>query len=119
VSPTATGVVYIFNTTNQRITLVLNGEPLPALGAAAGKAGHYVPASYTVPRSNANQIPEAVFAEKNTLMVMFQGILNTYTINLDFKQYPSNNDLLLYIFYDYMLFCDSTTSAIILSTAPS
>ena len=64
-SPAATGVVHVFNTTNQQIALNLNGDPLPPLDAAGGAAGHYAPAAYTVPRSNANRIPEAVFAETN------------------------------------------------------
>ena len=117
--PAATGVVHVYNTTNQRITLVLNGDPLPPLDPAGGAATRHAPASLIVPRSNANRIPEAVFAESNTLAVMFQGILNNYKIDLDFKQFPSNNDLLLYVFYNYIVFCDSATNAIILGAAAS
>jgi hypothetical protein len=119
VSPAATGVVYIFNTTNQLITLVLNGDPLPSLDAAAGKEHHFAAASFSVPRSNANKIPEAVFAEENTLNVMFQGILNKYSLTLDFTKYPSNNDLLVFIFYNYLVLIDGATNAIIQSLPPA
>jgi hypothetical protein len=119
VSPAATGVVHIFNTTNQRITLILNGEPLPPLDAAAGKEQHFAATSFSVPRSNANRIPEAVFAETNTFNVMFQGILNKYSLALDFTKYPSNNDLLVYIFYNYLMMVDGATNATIQSLPPS
>lgn len=118
-SPAATGVVYIFNTTNQRVTLVLNGEPLPPLDPAAGKEGNYAATTLDVARSNANKIPEAVFAAENTFHVLFQGLLNKYSLHLDFTKFPGNNDLLLFIFYNFLVFSDSRTNLTIQRLPPT
>lgn len=117
-SPAATGSVYIVNTTNQPVTLVLNYNALPELGPAHGWEHHYAPTIFGVPRSNANRISDPVFAEENSFDVMFAGVRNHYQINIELQQYPSNGDILLYIFYNYLVLSDHITNAVILNSAP-
>ncbi len=117
-SPVATGSVYIVNTTNQLVTLVLNYNALPDLGPAHGSEHHYAPTVLSVPRSNANRISDPVFAEENTFDVMFAGVRNSYKIIIELEQYPSNGDLLLYIFYNYLVLSDRNTNNVIINTAP-
>jgi hypothetical protein len=115
----ATGSVYIVNTTNQPVTLVLNYNALPDLGPAQGSEHHYAPSVFGVPRSNANRISDPVFAEENSFDVMFAGVRNTYQIIIKLEQYPSNGDILLYIFYNYLVLSDRNTNNVIINTAPA
>ncbi len=117
-SPAATGIVYVVNTTNQLTSLVLNNNALSELGPAGGEEQGYAPNAITVARSNANRIYDPVFAEENLFQVMFHGVLNSYQIKIPLDRYPSNNDLLLYIFYKYLVVVDSVTNAIIFSSVP-
>jgi hypothetical protein len=123
VSPAATGRVYIFNTTNQEIVPLLNSCPLEVERGVIGRAGgpheQYAAAHVSVPRSNASQIYEPVFAQSNTFQVLFQGLTNTYQIALDLKTSPSNNDLLLYIFYGYVVLFDSANNVVLLNQPAS
>ena len=117
-SPVATGKVYVVNTTNQLMSLILNNTALSDLGPAGGEEQGYAPTSISVPRSNANRIYDPVFAEDNFFQVMFHGVLNSYQIKIPLEQYPSNNDLWLYVFYNYLVLSDSVTNAIIFGSAP-
>lgn len=137
-SPVATGRVFVFNTTNQQIGLILNGNPLPddlsdatnygrGLAPAGNGAENYLPSGITIPRSNATSITDPVFAQQNTLQVSFQGVLNTYQLNISLAPQsgstaiyaPSNNDLLLYIFYGYVILVDSANNAILFNSPSS
>lgn len=117
-SPVATGSVYIVNTTNQLVTLVLNYNALPELGPAHGVEQHYAPSLFSIPRSNANRINDPVFAEENSFDVMFYGVRNGYKIIIKLEQYPSNGDILLYIFYKYLVLSDHNTNAVIFNSTP-
>jgi hypothetical protein len=119
VSPVATGTVYIVNTTNQLVSLVLNYNALPDLGPAHGHAQHYAPTLLTAPRSNANRINDPVFAEENHFEVMFYGVRNHYKIIIELEQYPSNGDIVLYIFYNHLVLAERTTNNIIFNSLPT
>jgi hypothetical protein len=115
-----TGQVYLFNTTNLKIIVTLNGNALPSLAPAGGAGESYAPPSMTVPRSDATSIDDPVFAKTNTMSVMFSGSFNNYnSVVIDPVMYSTNKDLLLYIFYDYIVLVDSTTNMIITNQAPS
>lgn len=118
-SPAATGSVYIVNTTNQLVSLVLNYNALPDLGPAHGREHHYAPTLLTVPRSNANRINDPVFAEENNFDVMFYGVRNYYRIIIELERYPSNGDILLYIFYNYLVLSERTTNTVIFNSPPT
>jgi hypothetical protein len=138
VSPVATGKVFVFNTTNQQVGLILNGNPLPddasdaanygrGLARAADGNGSYMPSRLAIPRSNATSINDPVFAQQNTLQVSFQGVINNYQINVSLAPpsgssatySPSNNDLLLYIFYGYVILVDSVNNALLFNNQSS
>ena len=116
----ATGKVYLFNTTNQKIRVTLNGNPLASLPPAGDASESYAPSYMIVPRSNATSIDDPVFAATNTMMVMFSGYSSNYaSVSINPVQYSTNKDLLLYVFYSYMVLVDSTTNMIIINQAPS
>jgi hypothetical protein len=116
----ATGVVYVYNTTSVNIKLALNGNQLPTLPHAAGKDGSYAAASMTVPRSAATSIDDPVFAQTNTLTVKLPGMSNNYpSVSIDPIGFATNKDLLLYIFYGYMVLVDASSSTIIFNQSPS
>lgn len=137
-SPVATGKVFVFNTTNQHITVLLNGNPLPDDGSDSPETGRGMPPAalldetltlsrLTVPRSNATTIYDPVFAQQNTLQVNFQGVIDTYQISVAIAPPPgdvfnfssSNNDLLLYIFYGYVLLLDTVNNRILFGGKPT
>jgi hypothetical protein len=116
----ATGQVHIFNTSNVPITLTLNGNQLSVLSEDAGQGSNYAPSSMAVPRSDATKISDPVFAEQNTLAVKFPGTTNNYpSVDISPMQFPTNRDLLLYIFYGYMVLVDASTSMMIINQAPA
>jgi len=118
-SQETTGKVYLFNTTNLRIRVFLNDNALPPLAPAGNANESYAPSTMTVPRSDTTSVGDPVFATTNTMRVKFSGSSNTYiSVNVDPDQYPTNQDLLLYIFYDYMVLV-GTTNMIIINQAPS
>jgi hypothetical protein len=121
----ATGKVYMFNTTNQKIRVTLNDNPLPKIEPAAGKdsgeggEGSYRPAHIAVPRSDATSIDDPVFAQTNSISVMFSGYSNRYSkVNINPITSSSNNDLLLYIFYGTMILVDAVTNTVISTLTP-
>jgi hypothetical protein len=101
------------------MTLILNYNALPELGPAGGEAEHYAPTSMSIPRSNANRISDPVFAEENSFDVMFSGVRNSYQLNIVLEQCPSTRDLLLHIFYNYIVLSDGVTNSIIFNSAPT
>ena len=113
----AKGVVYVFNTTSIKIRVTLNGNPLEKI-EPAGADG--TPSSLTVPRSDATSIDDPVFAQQNTLQVMFSGSSNNYpAISIDAVQYSTNKNLALYLFYGYLVLVDLSTNSIISNQSPS
>jgi len=113
----AKGVVYVFNTTSLRIRVTLNGNPLQKIDPA-GENG--TPKALKVPRSDATEIDDPVFAGTNTLQVMFSGSSNNYSaVGIDPVQYSTNKNLALYLFYGYMVLVDLSTNSIISSQKPA
>ena len=112
----AKGVVYVFNTTSLRIRVTLNGNPLEKIDPA-GSDG--TPSALPVPRSDATEIDDPVFAGTNTLQVMFSGSSNSYgTLKIDPVQYSTNKNLALYLFYGYLVLVDLSTNVIVQQMAP-
>jgi hypothetical protein len=99
--------------------LTLNYSPLSELGPAGGQEQQYAPTFVGVPRSNANRIPDPVFAEENSFDVMFYGVRNSYQIPIELEKYPSNNDLMLYIFFNHVVLSDGVTNTIIFNSPPA
>jgi hypothetical protein len=111
----ATGKVYIFNTTNQPIKVELNDEDLDErLDANAGQAGSYAPTFADVMRSDATSTTDAVFAGTNTMEFRFSGTSKKYKdIVIDPGAYPTNTDLVLYIFYNSIVLVSTINNALI------
>jgi hypothetical protein len=117
----ATGKVYIFNTTNQSITLDLNTTGLnQPLGPNTGQAHSYAPTMTSVMRSDSTGTTDAVFAATNSLMVKFEGTNQTYpAIPISPGVYPTNTDLVLYIFYSYALLVSTINNVLVFSGSPT
>lgn len=113
------GKVYIFNTTNANVMLVLNGHALGALARNAGPGGGYVAYLTVVPRGNA--VGEMVFSENNALVIMQpEHPNNNYpSVRIDPKRHPHSRDLLLHIFDGYIVMSDATNNEIVTAQAPS
>ena len=138
-SPVATGKVIVFNTTNQHLMLILNGNPLPddgtekmvdfgrGMSAAANNDEGHKPSRLIIPRSNATAISDPVFAMQNTLQVGFQGVIDSYKIGISLvpppdgstMYSPSNNNLIMYIFYGYLILIDAVTNTLLYNDKPS
>ena len=107
----AQGTVRIFNTTNLRITVTLNGNALHKIDPAQPDG---MPSILDVPRSDASSIDDPVFATTNNVMVMFAGSRNTYgTVTIDPVQYSTNKDLAFYIFYNLAILVDLSTNMLV------
>jgi len=120
----ATGKVYIYNTTNQAVKVELNDTDLEGrIPANSGGDGGYLPvqsAEAVVPRNDASSTPDAVFATNNTLELKFAGTSNKYSsIKIDPGSYPTNTDLVLYVFYNYIVLISPTNNTIVYSGGPS
>ena len=116
----AEGNVYLFNTTNQKIRVTLNDNPLPPIPPAPGEGGNYQASYIIVERSDATSIDDPVFAQNNTMMIMFPGVSNHYsTVSVNPATSSSNNDLLLYIFYGSIVLVDAVTNTVLLNTHSS
>jgi hypothetical protein len=116
----ARGKVYIYNTTNQRVQLQLNEESLPSIEAAGNKGGNYAPKFTTADRDDATSTPDNRFAQQNnTLRIKIPGKQRTYgPINIDPETYPTDIDLVLYIFGKYIVMAATNSNALIYQSAP-
>lgn len=94
--------VYVFNTWNQALGLVLNGYPGGTLTAAT--TGTYAPTSTAIARNPAPGNPGmAQFGGTNSLIVAYgsSGVAYTYPITgIAYSDVPSDQDLQLYIYYN-------------------
>ncbi|MDT5296608.1 MAG: hypothetical protein QOJ76_3488 [Acidobacteriota bacterium] len=116
----ATGKVYIFNTTNQDIKVELNDEDLDERLAPNAGTGSYAPTLAIVMRSDASTTTDAVFAGSNTMEIRFAGTRQQYAnIKIDPGAYPTNTDLVLYIFYSYLVLASTVNNTLIFSATPS
>ena len=121
----ATGSVYIFNTTNQAVKVELNDTDLDdRIPARSGKNEEpepsYVPAQVRVPRSDASSTPDAVFATTNKLEIKHSGVSHVYpTVRIDPGSYPTDTDLVLYIFYNGIVIASTDNNVIIYSGMPA
>ena len=120
----ATGKVYIYNTTNQPVKVELNDTDLEGrIPANSGRENGYLPVSHAdavVDRSDATSTPDAVFATNNTLEIKFSGTSNKYpTVTISPGSYSTDTDLVLYIFYNYIVLISPTNNALVLNSAPA
>ena len=116
----AHGRVYLYNTTNQRIYLQLNTRNLDSIDAASS-GQPYTPKFTTAERDDATSTPDNRFAQKdNTLRVQFPGKQRTYgPIDIDPENYPSDINLVLYIFSKYIVLAATNSNAVIFQGAPN
>ena len=116
----ARGKVYIYNTTNQRVQLQLNEEALPSIDPAGGKGASYAPKFTTADRDDATSTPDNKFAQtNNTLRVKIPGKQRTYgPINIDPETFPTDVDLVLYIFGKYIVLAATNNNTLIYQSAP-
>ena len=116
----AHGRVFLYNTTNQRIQLQLNEESLNSIDAASS-GQPYTPKYTTAERDDATSTPDNRFAQKdNYLRVKFPGKQRTYgPIDIDPENYPSDINLVLYIFSKYIVLAATNSNNVIFQGAPN
>ncbi len=116
----ARGKVYIYNTTNQRVQLQLNEEALDSIDPAGGSPGNYAPKFTTADRDDATSTPDNRFAQKdNYLRVKIPGKQRTFgPIDIDPESYPTDTNLVLYIFGKYIVLAATNNNALIYQSAP-
>ena len=116
----ARGKVYLYNTTNQRIQLQLNEDFLDSIDAvSSGKP--YTPKFTTADRDDATSTPDNRFAQKdNYLRVKFPGKQRTYgPIDIDPESYPTDINLVLYIFSKYIILAATNSNSVIFQGSPN
>jgi hypothetical protein len=120
VESSANGKVFLYNTTNQRIQLQLNEESLDSIDATGGGQS-YTPNFTTADRVDVTSTPDNQFAQKdNFLRVKLPGKQRTYgPINIDPEAYPTDVNLVLYIFSKYIVLAATNSNAIIYQSAPA
>jgi hypothetical protein len=116
----ARGRVYLYNTTNQRIQLQLNEESLDPIDAVSS-GQPYTPKYTTADRDDATSTPDNRFAQKdNYLRVKFPGKQRTYgPIDIDPESYPTDINLVLYIFSKYIVLAATNSNNVIFQGAPN
>lgn len=116
----ANGKVYLYNTTNQRIQLQLNEESLDSIEAASG-GQPYTPKYTVADRDDATSTPDNRFAQKdNYLRVKFPGKQRTYgPIDIDPESYPTDINLVLYIFSKYIVLAATNSNNVVFQGAPN
>jgi hypothetical protein len=116
----ANGRVFIYNTTNQRIQLQLNEESLDSIDAAGG-GQPYTPKFTTADRVDVTSTPDNQFAQKdNFLRVKVPSKQRTYgPINIDPETYPTDVNLVLYIFSNYIVLAATNSNTLIYQSAPA
>jgi hypothetical protein len=116
----AHGRVFLYNTTNQRIQLQLNEESLDSIDAA-GAGQPYTPKYTTADRDDATSTPDNRFAQKdNYLRIKFPGKQRTYgPIDIDPESYPTDINLVLYIFSKYIVLAATNSNNVIFQGAPN
>jgi len=98
------GNVYVFNTTNQTLQLVLNDTVVSSQLAGVTQTGGYAPITITIARNPSSGDPDTnQFGGANTLVVSYDpgggGTSQQFSIPIPTATYPIVSDLQLYIFY--------------------
>jgi hypothetical protein len=95
------GSVYVFNVTNQDLSLNLNGMPTAGGGIAGWSqsgAGKYQPSAQAVPRTlNASDGPGKFFNGNNSLSLQWPDGVFMAQVSIDGGALPLNQDLLLFV----------------------
>ncbi|HKR50518.1 MAG TPA: hypothetical protein VJT72_13270 [Pseudonocardiaceae bacterium] len=106
------GRIYVFNATPHDITLVLNRKSVPKskLAGIEQEKG-YVPNMVAVDRSEETTTDKPIFATKNSLDVIFEGVPYNFQVSIPPKDYPLAKDIQLYIFYNKVELVDGEGNA--------
>jgi hypothetical protein len=98
----------------------LNEESLDSIDTA-GPGQPYMPKFTTADRDDATSTPDNRFAQKdNYLRVKFPGKQRTYgPINIDPESYPTDINLVLYIFSKYIVLAATNSNNVIYQGAPT
>jgi hypothetical protein len=98
------GNVYVFNTTNAQLQLILNNTVVSSTLAAVTQSGGYAPSTLTIPRNPSSGNPGTnQFGATNNLIVSYSsggGTSQLFPINIDPNANPIANDLQLYILFN-------------------
>lgn len=95
--------LYMINWCPNSITATLNTEQLPQIKPSSSK-GNYFPPSLPVERDASGPGKPAVWGNDNALIVLVDGSSKRYNNIKDPNGAAPNNDLLLWIFADFVVF---------------
>jgi len=108
----AAGNVYYFNATPRTMTLLNNNHILNAKVDGVQQTSGYAPSSNSEKRAAATKSEETTFGQENTLVVSLSpGGSQKYEIEIDPNEYPLEEDVELYIFYNQVVLVSSTGKA--------
>jgi hypothetical protein len=98
------GNVYVFNTTNAQLQLILNNTIVSTTLAGVTQSGGYAPTAVTIARNPSTGNPGTnQFGATNNLIVSYGsggGTSQKFAVNIDPNQNPIANDLQLYIYFN-------------------
>lgn len=108
----AAGNVYYFNATPRTMTLLNNNHILNAKVEGVQQSSGYAPSSHSEKRAAATKSEETTFGEQNTLIVSLSpGGSQEFDIEINPNEYPLEEDVELYIFYNQVVLVSSTGKA--------
>jgi hypothetical protein len=98
------GNVYVFNTTNAQLQLILNNTVVSTTLAAVTQSGGYAPSTVTIARNPSDGNPGTnQFGGSNVLIVSYGsggGTSQQFQVDIKPGPNPIANDLQLYIFFN-------------------
>lgn len=95
--------LYLINWCPQKVTATLNTKQLSQITASSSKY-NYIPYTLSVPRDSSGPGQPGVWGNDNTLVVLVDGASKVYNSIKDPNDAAPNNDLLLWIFADFVVF---------------
>jgi hypothetical protein len=108
----AAGSLYYFNATPRTMMLLNNNHLLNAKVEGVQQTSGYAPATHSEKRAAATESEETTFGKKNTLVVSLSpGGSQRYEIEIDPNEYPLEEDLVLYIFYNQVVLVSASGKA--------
>jgi 2',3'-cyclic-nucleotide 2'-phosphodiesterase (5'-nucleotidase family) len=108
----AAGNLYYFNATPRVMTLINNNHILNAKVEGVQKSSGYAPTSNSAARVAATKSEESTFGQQNALVVsLTPGGSQEYPVDIDPNEFPLEEDLELYIFYNQVVLVSSTGKA--------
>lgn len=95
--------LYLINWCPQKMTATLNTKQLSPINPSSSKY-NYVPYTLSIPRDSSLHGQPGVWGNDNTLVVLVDGASKVYNSIKDPSGAAPNNDLLLWIFTDFVVF---------------